>query len=96
MKKTDFTVFKTTWSNANAASANGKQLNNSELSYIFEVLGDYPLEDITRALITHSRRQKFAPTPSDVVEILRREVEARENLDNPFHQRFFGRSDERH
>lgn len=66
----DFDSFKAAWLTAHAVSANNKQLSDEMVSFAFEVLSDFSLENIARALVVHARAEKFAPTPSDVVKIL--------------------------
>jgi hypothetical protein len=70
MKSTDYEAFKTVFQNAHAVSANGKKLNNSEMSYAFDALKDYSLEQITAALLSHTRQEIFAPTPCHIVQLL--------------------------
>lgn len=96
MKKNDFDKFCEAWTIANELSVNGRIYSKAAMLIQFEDLEEYSLENINQALIRHRKKNKYFPTTSDVVEILRREAERLENMDNPFHQRFFGRSDERH
>lgn len=70
MTHNDYEKFKSAWVNANAISANSKQLNDSLISYAFEILYEYPIEKILGALFIHAKKQKFAPSPADVVDIL--------------------------
>lgn len=70
MRHSDFETFKMALLSANSVSANGKPLNDLQLSYYFEVLNEFSLVHVIAALRLHSKQCKFAPTPNDIVEII--------------------------
>ncbi len=70
MNKTDFLAFATFWQDVHNSMAAGKSFSETNMRFIFEALEPYPLEFIKQATTQYSRREKFAPAPSDIIRLL--------------------------
>lgn len=70
MKTSDYQQFSEMWGTANEIAANSKVLSNNAMMQVFSVLQNYTLQQIKTALFTHSKINKFAPTPADIVKII--------------------------
>ena len=70
MNKSDHENFVDVWLTAHESSASNKQPSNNAVNYVFELLCEYSIEHIKKALSEHGNNCKFAPTPADVVKIL--------------------------
>lgn len=70
MTKSDYRIFCEIWMSANAISAGNKTINESICCYAFELLEDYPLDAVVKAVKRHGKTNKFAPTPADIISLL--------------------------
>lgn len=70
MQNHDYEKFTEIWGTAHELSANGKVLSNAAMTAAFRVMSEFGLSTISEALTRHTRKNKFAPTPADVIEII--------------------------
>jgi len=70
MQKNEFKQFAEKWMDAHEAMAGGKSLSQRAMTVVFDALEDYPLEAVFQAIKIHTKKGKFAPVPSDIVEII--------------------------
>lgn len=70
MRTEDFNYFAKKWTDAGEVSANGKIMSQGAMVFAFEALQQFELDDICKALTIHCQRNKFAPTPNDILEII--------------------------
>ena len=70
MKENEFQRFKEEWITAHELSVSNQIPSENAVNKVFELLIIYPFDHIIKALSIHGQRSKFAPTPSDVVELL--------------------------
>lgn len=70
MQKQDFRQFAEKWTDAHEIMAGGKIFSQRAMTMIFDSLKDYPLEAVSQAVKIHMKKGKFAPVPSDIIEII--------------------------
>lgn len=70
MEKQDFKRFAEKWADAHEIMAGGKIFSQRAMTMIFDSLKDYPLEAVSQAVKIHMKKGKFAPVPSDIIEII--------------------------
>lgn len=70
MIDSDFELFAEIWAEVHEFMPGGKKLSHRAITMIFEAMSDYTLDAIEKALSIHIQCNKFAPTPSDIIEIL--------------------------
>lgn len=70
MTPNDFHKFADEWVFAHDIAANKSVPSERAVSFVFELLIDYPLEFIIAAIKQHCKTNRFAPTPSDIVSLL--------------------------
>ena len=70
MTQTDFLAFATFWQDLHNSMAAGKSFSETNMRFVFEAFEPYPLEFIKQATTQYSRREKFAPSPSDIISLM--------------------------
>ncbi|MDI1277294.1 hypothetical protein [Methylobacter sp.] len=70
MQKHEFKQFAEKWVDAHEVTAGGRVFSQRAMTIIFDALEDYSLEAIFQAIKIHAKKGKFAPVPSDIVEII--------------------------
>jgi hypothetical protein len=70
MTKDDFAEFGAFWQDVHNSMSAGKTFTESTMQFVFEILEPYPLELIKQAVKQHARGEKFAPQPSDIINLL--------------------------
>lgn len=70
MIDSEYDIFSSMWRAVHAVMPGGKTFTDAAMSFVFDVLCDYPLDIIEQALKIHGRTGKFAPSPNDIVEII--------------------------
>jgi hypothetical protein len=70
MHKQDFNKFSDAWADAHEVMAAGKVLSPRAMVSIFDDLEDYSVESVLAALKHHRKTARFAPTATDIIELL--------------------------
>ncbi len=70
MNRSDFKPFAERWADIHDVMPGGKTFSQRTMTIIFDALEDYPLEAVFQAIKIHAKKGKFAPTPSDIAEII--------------------------
>lgn len=70
MNHEEFEAFAEMWTETHSFMPGGKTFSPRAMTMVFEALSCYPLEVIDKAISMHVKRAKFAPTPSDIAEII--------------------------
>lgn len=70
MNTNDFKAFGELWLSAHELSTSNQRPSNGAVSMAFEMLSMVSLADVTKALLSHSAKSRFAPTPADILAIL--------------------------
>lgn len=70
MHKQDFNKFSDAWADAHEVMAAGKVLSPRAMVSIFDDLEDYSAESVLAALKHHRKTARFAPTATDIIELL--------------------------
>lgn len=70
MRSDEFEKFSEIWSELHEFMPGGRQLSQRAMTMVFEALAEYPLSIVELAIAQHVKQSKFAPTPSDIVEII--------------------------
>ena len=70
MHKQDFNKFSDAWADAHEVMAAGKVLSPRAMVSIFDDLEDYSIESVLAALKHHRKTARFAPTATDIIELL--------------------------
>ncbi len=71
MNLEDFNKFAEEWYDAHEIMAGGKVFSNRAMAKIFDTFEEYPLAYVSKAITIHRKQSKFAPTPNDIIEIIR-------------------------
>ena len=66
----DFESFRGEWLLAHETSSSNQAPSSAAVNKVFEMLTNYPLNHVVVALAAFGQRSRFAPTPSDIVELL--------------------------
>lgn len=77
MQKSDFKQFAEIWSDIHDVMPGGKTFSQRTMTIVFDALEDYPLETVFQAIKLHTKQGKFAPSPTDIVEIITERTGAR-------------------
>lgn len=70
MQSSDYKQFAGIWADAHEIMTGGKVFSKRAMDMIFETLEDYSLNMVEQAIKLYSKKSKFAPTPSDIIDIL--------------------------
>jgi hypothetical protein len=70
MQKHEFKIFAERWADVHDAMPGGKVFSQRTMTIVFDALEEYSLEAIFQAIKIHTKKGKFAPSPSDIVEII--------------------------
>lgn len=70
MNTNDFSAFHLAWINSHAMSVSNHVPNDSVVMAVFDVLNDYPLNQVLYGIQQHVKASKFPPTPADIIEII--------------------------
>ena len=70
MNSKDYKDFSENWICAHERSAGGKSISDSAVSFDFELLSDFDLSVIKKAISQHCKSSKFSPTVADIIEII--------------------------
>ena len=71
MDKSDYAEFRDLWNSAHEVQASGKVFGKNAMAMIFESLAEYPLNMVSHAILLHCKKNKYAPTPADIIEIIK-------------------------
>lgn len=66
----NYQSFHSAWIRAHKASVSNQMPDEETINYVFELLMDYQLSSVINALKVFGKKNKFAPTANDVIEIL--------------------------
>ena len=70
MDKSDYAEFRDLWNSAHEVQANGKVFGKNAMAMVFESLSEYPINMVSHAILLHCKKNKYAPTPADIIEII--------------------------
>jgi hypothetical protein len=70
MKQDEIEKFSSLWKSARNISGNNKELEKNDYVMLFNMLLQFSLDDIKKALVIHGLNSKYAPTANDVASIL--------------------------
>ena len=70
MTSNDFNRFVDEWLFAYEIAANKSVPSERAVSFVFELMIDYPIESVIAAIKQYCKTNKFAPTPSDIISLL--------------------------
>jgi len=70
MTPNDFKQFVDEWLFAYEIAANKSVPSERAVSFVFELMIDYPIESVIAAIKQHCKTNKFAPSPSDIISLL--------------------------
>lgn len=71
MKLHDFQDFHQAWNHAHALSSSNQSPRDAVVMTVFDTLIEFPLAEVLSALQVHAQQSRFAPTPADMIEIIR-------------------------
>lgn len=70
MIENEYSAFAEIWRGVHSAMAGGKTFSDASMTFVFDVLSEYPLSAIGQALKLHAKVSNFAPMPADVIKII--------------------------
>jgi len=70
MIDSDFDQFQDAWLTAHELSVSNQQPSVNAVNKAFDLLMQYPLQAVQKAIDVHGKRSKFPPTPADIVSLL--------------------------
>lgn len=71
MTRHDFHDFHQAWNHAHALSSSNQPPRDAVVMTVFDTLIEFPLAEVLSALQAHAQQSRFAPTPADMIEIIR-------------------------
>ncbi|MFA6213410.1 MAG: hypothetical protein WC714_28495 [Candidatus Obscuribacterales bacterium] len=70
MNSNDFSTFHSSWINAHAMSVSNQVPSDAVVMAVFDILSEYPLNQVLYSIQQHAKGSKFPPTPADVIEVI--------------------------
>jgi hypothetical protein len=70
MEAYDYQQFFNAWVSAHSISTSNKVPDNKDVSKAFDLLSEYPITAVIRAIDIHSKSSRFPPTPADICAII--------------------------
>lgn len=74
MNREDFSKFSEIWQSAHELSSSNQKSSQGAVSMAFEIFARLSLEQVTKAILMHTAKSRFAPTPADILAVFEKQA----------------------